>query len=198
MAIRLVHSSRPPMMSSFRMNDPEVHMGLAISFLNCVLNDLEQIFGPFSAAVAVYDVWNLKPSENGFCRISVIMSSYVLVRGNFMCLHFQLSQFCGVESDSVIHRFELSSNLINNLQVQPTQRFQRCPKQLKTRVSTHNAGATSAVVGLLPSVQNTIIERNLVLLLHQPLPTFGKCRPIIQEWSQKIVRTLCQEIITRE
>ena len=52
---------------------------------------------PLIAVGNLVSVLNLTPSENGFCGICVIMSSCVLVRGKFMCLHFQRSQFCGFE-----------------------------------------------------------------------------------------------------
>jgi len=51
------------MISSFCTNDWEVHMGLTISFLNCVSNDLEQIVGSSSTAVAIYGrVSGMKPA----------------------------------------------------------------------------------------------------------------------------------------
>ena len=65
------------MMSSFRTNDSDVHMGSAISFLNCVSNDLEHIVGSSSTAVAIYGrvsgteraIWYASVATNGLTEL---------------------------------------------------------------------------------------------------------------------------------
>ena len=65
------------MMSSFHTIDLEVHMGSAISSLNCVANDLEQIIGSFATAVAIYGrvsgmecaIWYASVATNGLTEL---------------------------------------------------------------------------------------------------------------------------------